>query len=60
MKKLIGTIKLVTYVPLHASERPFSSITVESCEWASESAQRRKYEAVLETHPSTNSIVSMN
>ncbi len=60
MKKLIGTMKLDNLAPLHARERPFSSITVESCEWANESAQRRRYEAVFETHPRTNSIVSIN
>lgn len=60
MKKLIGTMKFAVYAPFHAKESPFSSITVDSYEWASESAQRRRYDAVLETHPSTNSIVSMN
>lgn len=37
-----------------------SNITVESCACAKDSAHRRKYEAVLDTLPSTNSIVSMN
>jgi hypothetical protein len=38
----------------------FSKKTAASCECASESAQRRKYEAVFEIVPSTNSMVSIN
>lgn len=44
---------------LHANLRPFSRKTPASCEWANERAQRRKYEAVFETVPKTNSIVSI-
>jgi hypothetical protein len=33
--------------------------TLESCPCARERAQRRKYEAVLEIEPNTNSIVSI-
>lgn len=37
-----------------------SKKTAESCPWARERAQRRKYEAVFETVPRANSIVSIN
>ena len=38
----------------------FSKKTLASWECARERAQRRRYEAVLETAPRTNSIVSIN
>jgi hypothetical protein len=34
--------------------------TFESCEWASESAHSRRYDAVFEIAPSTNSMVSIS
>jgi hypothetical protein len=37
----------------------FSKNTLESCPWASDNAQRRRYEAVFEILPRTNSIVSI-
>lgn len=37
----------------------FSKKTFESCECASERAHNLKYEAVLETEPKMNSIVSI-
>ncbi len=44
----------LTMVPAMSTR---SQKTEESCECASESAQRRRYEAVLETAPRTNSMV---
>ena len=38
----------------------YSKNTAANYECASERAQRRRYEAVLDTVPSTNSIVSIN
>ena len=37
--------------------RTFSQNTSDSCAWARERAHRRRYEAVLEMHPSTYSMV---
>ena len=37
----------------------WSKKTLASCEWAKESAHKRKYDAVLEMLPNTNSIVSI-
>ena len=37
----------------------FSKNTFESCPWANDKAQRRRYEAVFEIAPNTNSIVSI-
>ena len=34
--------------------------TLDNCEWARENAQRRRYDAVLDTVPRTNYIVSIN
>jgi len=36
-----------------------SKNTFESYEWANERAQRRRYDAVLDMLPNTNSIVSI-
>jgi len=43
--------------PLNPLERVISQRTSESCACASESAQRRRYDAVFEMHPRQNSIV---
>ncbi len=37
----------------------FSKNTFDNCPWANDNAQRRRYEAVFEIEPKTNSIVSM-
>lgn len=52
--------KIMTGEPLErVPSRPFSQNTVASSEWARDKAHRRRYDAVLDTVPSTNSIVSM-
>lgn len=44
----------------HGTIRISCRNTRASWEWASERAQRRKYDAVFETVPRTNSMVSMS
>ena len=47
------TLPLATPAPM----KTLSQNTAESCAWARERAQRRRYDAVLDTAPRTNSIV---
>ncbi len=47
----------ITFAPCIPPPIVFYKNTLDSCPWAKESAQRRRYDAVLEILPNTNYIV---
>lgn len=51
---------MIGLLVFNATSIIFSNITFESSEWAKLNAQSLKYDAVLDTVPKENSIVSMS
>ncbi len=57
--KIPYPMKVANQFTLRVDRIAFSQNTVASSEWARERAHRRRYEAVFDTIPRTNSIVSI-
>lgn len=57
--KYIPITMVMAFAPSIPPPIVFSKNTFDSWPWANDRAQRRKYEAVFEIVPNTNSIVSM-